>query len=125
MILVNHSQGLAQPTPPARLEFEVASIRASQFQSIDGEASLRESIDISPDGVTMLNVTLQSCIGWAYSVQDFQITGVLGSNRFDIAAKAAAPATGPTLRAMLRTLLAERSNLRFIGTPKGENLWLL
>jgi uncharacterized protein (TIGR03435 family) len=118
MILVNHSQGLAQPTPPARLEFEVASIRASQ-------ASLRESIDISPDGVTMLNVTLQSCIGWAYSVQDFQITGVLGSNRFDIAAKAAAPATGPTLRAMLRTLLAERSNLRFIGTPKGENLWLL
>jgi uncharacterized protein (TIGR03435 family) len=111
MILVIQSQGLAQTTSPARLEFEVASIRASQFQSIDGEGSLRESIDISTDGVTMRNVTLQSCIGWAYSVQGFQVTGVLGSDRFDIAAKAAAPATAPTLRAMLGSLLAERFKL--------------
>ena len=61
----------------------------------------------------MRNVTLQSCISWAYSVQDFQITGALGSDRFDITAKAAAPATAPTLRAMLGTLLAERFKLVF------------
>jgi uncharacterized protein (TIGR03435 family) len=93
--------------------FDVASIRASQFQSGDGEGSGRESIQISPDGLTMRNVTLQSCISWAYSVQDFQITGALGADRFDIVAKAAAPTTVPMLRAMLGTLLAERFKLAF------------
>jgi uncharacterized protein (TIGR03435 family) len=93
--------------------FDVASIRPSQFQSGDGEGSRRESIEISADRLTMRNVTLQSCIGWAYNLQDFQIVGALGADRFDIAAKAAAPVTVPTLRAMLGTLLAERFQLTF------------
>lgn len=61
----------------------------------------------------MRNVTLQSCIGWAYNVQDFQIAGTLSADRFDIVAKAATPVTVPTLRAMLGTLLAERFQLSF------------
>ena len=92
--------------------FDVASIRASQFQSGDGEGSGRESIQTSADGLTMRNVTLQSCISWAYSVQDFQIAGGLGADRFDIVAKAGAPANVPTLRAVLRTLLGERFKLK-------------
>lgn len=91
--------------------FDVASVRVSQFQSGDGEGSRRESIQISSDGLTMRNVTLQSCISWAYSVQDFQIAGALGADRFDIVAKAAAPTTVPMLRTMLGTLLAERFKL--------------
>jgi uncharacterized protein (TIGR03435 family) len=93
--------------------FDVASIRPSQFQSGDGEGSRRETIETSAGGLTVGNVTLQSCIGWTYSVQDFQIAGPLGVDRFDIAAKAAAPATVPMLRAMLGTLLAERFKLAF------------
>jgi uncharacterized protein (TIGR03435 family) len=93
--------------------FDVASIRASQYQSGDGEGSRLESIKISPDGLNMRNVTLQSCIGWAYSVQDFQIFGALSADRFDIAAKAAAKTTVPVLRAMMGTLLAERFKLTF------------
>lgn len=92
--------------------FDVASIRTSQFQSGDGEGSRRESIQISADGLTMRNVTLQSCISWAYSVQDFQIVGGLGADRFDIVAKAGAPANVETLRVMLGTLLAERFKLK-------------
>src|ERR1700730_12557278 len=88
--------------------FDVASIRASQFQSGDGEGSRRESIEVSGDRLTMLNVTLRACISWAYNVQDFQIDGPLGADRFDFAAKAASPASAPTLRAMLGALLAER-----------------
>ena len=93
--------------------FEVASIRAAQFQSSDGEGSRRETIEVSANGLTMHNVTLLSCISWAYKVQDFQIAGGLGAERFDIAAKAAAPANVPTLRAMLGALLAERFKLEF------------
>src|SRR5260370_38783555 len=92
--------------------FEVASIRASQFQSADGEGSGRESIQVSPDGLTMRNVTLQSCISWAYTVQDSQISGALGADRFDITAKAATPTTAAIMRSMLGTLLADRFKLK-------------
>jgi uncharacterized protein (TIGR03435 family) len=93
--------------------FEVASIRASQFQSADGEGSGRESVEASGDRLTMRNVTLRSCISWAYNLQDFQIAGDLRTDRFDITAKAAAPSTIPMLRAMLGTLLADRFQLTF------------
>src|SRR5215469_5891906 len=91
--------------------FEVASVRASQFQSGDGEGNGHESIQISPDGLTMRNVTLRSCISWAYSVQDSQITGALGPDRFDITAKAATPTSAAIMRSMLGTLLADRFKL--------------
>jgi uncharacterized protein (TIGR03435 family) len=94
-------------------KFDVASIRVSQFQSADGEGSGRENIEVSADRLTMRNVTLRSCISWAYNVQDFQVVGALGADRFDTTAKAAAPATVPELRAMLGTLLAERFKLVF------------
>jgi hypothetical protein len=53
--------------------FDVASIRESQFQSAGGEGNGRETIQTSADGLTMRNVTLKSCISWAYGVQDFQV----------------------------------------------------
>ena len=36
----------------------------------------------------------RSAIAWAYDVQDFQIEGNLGPDRFDVVAKAPAPAAG-------------------------------
>jgi uncharacterized protein (TIGR03435 family) len=97
--------------------FEVASIRASQYQSADGEGSGRESVEASGDRLTMRAVTLRSCIAWAYNVQDFQIVGNLGTDRFDITAKAGGPPTVPPtvsmMREMLGTLLADRFKLTF------------
>jgi len=93
--------------------FDVATIRASTFQAADGEGNGRERIEISGDTLTMRNVTLRSCIGWAYSLQDFQISGALGVDRFDITAKAPSTSTAPAMRAMLGTLLRERFNLAF------------
>jgi uncharacterized protein (TIGR03435 family) len=61
----------------------------------------------------MRNVTVRSSIGWAYEVQDFQVVGDLNADRFDIAAKAAAPSPAPMMREMLTKLLAERFNLKF------------
>jgi uncharacterized protein (TIGR03435 family) len=91
--------------------FDVASIRASQFQTADGEGNGRENIQVSADGITMRNVTLQTCVGWAYNVQDFQISGTLPPDRFDVVAKAAMSVPVPALRTMLGALLAERFKL--------------
>lgn len=93
--------------------FEVASIRPSEFQSADGEGSRRESIETSGDRLTLRDVTLRSCIAWAYNVQEFQIVGDLGSERFDIAAKAGGVATAAMMREMLGGLLAERFKRTF------------
>ena len=93
----------AQPAKPP--SFEVASISATQ----PGQ----ESIEFGPASLTMKNVRLTACIGWAYGVQDFQITGPSWLNDvwFDIFAKTANAATVAELRQMLQTLLADRFKL--------------
>ena len=96
-------------TQPA---FAVASIRpateAVRFES-DGETKLLPGI------VRMHDVTIETCIKWAYGVQRAQVSGprLLTSERYDITAKADDPATVDQMKAMMRTLLAERFKLAF------------
>lgn len=102
---------------PAALEqkFEVASIRPSQTPQGRGLPSLREDITTTPGSLTMRNVTLETCIRWAWRLNPYQVSGQdkLSTDRFDIAAKAGSPATESELRVMLQSLLAERFKLTF------------
>jgi bla regulator protein BlaR1 len=93
--------------------FDVASVKPSQAGSAGGEGSTRESISYDPGSLTMRNVTLKSCIQWAYSVAGYQVSGPawIGSRRYDIQAKAGSPATREQLRLMLRALLISRFHL--------------
>ena len=102
--------GQSAPASPA---FEVASVRVSQIGRAGGEGSRRQSIQFSPDSVTLRNASFRACIQWAYHVMDYQITGPdwMGSERYDIAAKSATNVTQDELRQMLRTLLADRFKL--------------
>jgi uncharacterized protein (TIGR03435 family) len=98
---------LAQ-TPP---EFEVASLKPnpSGFPGF--------SIIPLPGGkLNANNISLKRLIAVAYSVTDFQIFGNvpwLESDRYDMEARAAGPASLLQLRLMLRTLLADRFKLKF------------
>src|SRR5258708_22217964 len=97
----------AAPNPPA---FDVASIKPNQMGNAGGEKSERENITVSPEGVIMRNVSLRSCLKWAYEVKDFQISGPswLASQKYDIAAKTAPPTSNGQLRLMMQTLLSGR-----------------
>jgi uncharacterized protein (TIGR03435 family) len=92
--------------------FAAASIRPSaaevQFEH-DGKTVT------TPGTVTMRDVTVATCIKWAYGVQDSQISGPawLQSDHFDITAKADEPAADEKLKLMMRSLLAERFALSF------------
>lgn len=99
----------AQAQPP----FEVASVKASQLAKTGGEGSTRESVEISPGSLSMRNVTLGSCIRWAYGMKDFQIAapGWFTSERYDVIAKASTPVSNDQLRLMLQALLADRFKL--------------
>jgi uncharacterized protein (TIGR03435 family) len=101
----------ATAAPPA---FEAASVKPNKVGSAGGEGHTREKIEHSPVTLTMTNVTLNSCVKWAYGVRDFQILdapGWFASERYDIAAKTLAPASEDEFRLMLRALLAERFGL--------------
>src|ERR1700679_2398108 len=94
----------AQTTPP-RLSFEVASIHP-------GEPDQREaSMHTDPGVFSVHNVTLRSCVEWAYGIKPRQLTGPgwLADERFDIVAHAEdRTADDDQLRLMVQALLADR-----------------
>jgi hypothetical protein len=107
---------LAADTPSA---FEVASIRPSQQG--------REAVDVVPGSVTMHNMRLTGAIRWAYNVLDVQVSGPdwLNTTRFDIVAKAGAPAKEPELQKMMQKLLADRFKLELHRQTKELNAMVL
>ena len=104
--------------------FTVASIRPSdaavQFER-DGK------VDISPDALRMRDVTVNTCIKWAYKVQNSQVSGPdwIRSQHFDILAKAETPAKEDQMRLMLQALLAERFSLSFHREQKQLKVFAL
>ena len=107
--LLGASLAQGQGAAPA---FAVASIRPSsapvQFEH-DGRT------EITPGTLTMRDVTVATCIKWAYGVQDSQISGPewLQSEHFDIVAKADEAVGSERLKPMMQTLLADRFRLAF------------
>jgi uncharacterized protein (TIGR03435 family) len=100
------------PSSASAQAFAVASIRPSaesvQFES-DGETT------VTADAVRMRDVTIETCIKWAYGVQKGQVSGpgLLTSERYDIVAKADEAANDEQMRLMMRALLKERFQLAF------------
>jgi uncharacterized protein (TIGR03435 family) len=107
--------------------FEVASVKPNLIGRAAGEGSKREHADISPGSVNMRNVSLSSCVQWAYRVNEFQISGPdwLGSERFDIVAKAGSPAPDQQMRLMLRALLADRFKLALHSETRALPVYVL
>jgi uncharacterized protein (TIGR03435 family) len=107
--------------PPA---FAVATVRSSsgavQFEH-DGKT------ETSPVTLQMHDVTVHTCIKWAYGVQDNQISGPgwLDADHFDIVAKADSPATEAEMKLMLQTLLADRFQLTFHHQNKESKAFVL
>jgi uncharacterized protein (TIGR03435 family) len=75
----------------------------------------------------MRNVSLESCIRWAYNVPQRQISGPgwLNLERFDIVAKSSSPASEMQLRLMLQTLLADRFKLALHRESKEMSVFVL
>jgi uncharacterized protein (TIGR03435 family) len=92
--------------------FAVATIRPSaeavKFEH-DGKT------ETLPGSLRMRDVTVNTCIKWAYGVQDSQILGPgwMLADHFDISAKADGPVGNDEMKLMMRTLLAERFKLSF------------
>jgi uncharacterized protein (TIGR03435 family) len=100
-------RSFAQPA-----SFAIATIRPSAAEvkfEHDG------STEVAGDMLRMRDVTVDSCIKWAYDVQNSQIAGPawMDSDRFDITAKTEGPATIDEMKTRLKALLADRFHLTF------------
>ena len=85
------------------------------------------AIEFHGDTLSMRDVSVQTCIKWAYGVQDSQISGPgwIDSDKFDIVAKADSPATEAQMKQMMQTLLAERFQLSFHRQSKELKAFVL
>jgi uncharacterized protein (TIGR03435 family) len=101
----------------AQTSFAVATIRPSS-EAVQFEHDGRT--EVAPGLLQMHDVTVATCVKWAYGVQDSQISGSgwLQADHFDIMAKADGPATEEQMKLMLRTLLADRFKLSFHRVSK-------
>ena len=99
--------------------FDVASIRPCDAGG--------GPIDVKPGTVTMRCISLNGAIRWAYNVLDVQVTGPewLSTARFEIIAKAGAPAKEREMQPMMQKLLADRFKLELHRQTKEVNSMIL
>jgi uncharacterized protein (TIGR03435 family) len=99
--------GFSQALPPARIEFDTASVKPS--------ASTRLLRTMLRDGkLTTTGITLKTLVALAYDVREAEVSGGpewVASERFDINAKSG-PANATDLKQMVRSLLEDRFQLR-------------
>jgi uncharacterized protein (TIGR03435 family) len=75
----------------------------------------------------MRDVSVQTCIKWAYGVQDNQISGPawIQSEHYDIIAKADKPSTDEQMKLMMQSLLDDRFKLSFHHQSKELKAFVL
>jgi len=106
------ASALWAPGVQAQPSFAVAVIRPS---SEDVKFERDGKTETQPGHLMMKDVTVQTCIKWAYGVQRAQVAGPdeLEQTHYDIEAKADEPVHDEQLKLMMQTLLAERFGLKF------------
>lgn len=100
----------ARTQSPARLEFDVASIKANTSEN--GRSSIRPT----PTELFVENASLRKCVALAYNVSEDRDSAIsapdwLNFERYDIAAKFPAGTPLDQVRVMLQNLLADRFKL--------------
>ncbi len=100
--------GQASQVAPA---FDVASVKPSQHQV---GPDYNNQITYAATGLTARNVTLKRLLAEAYHLQLNQVSGPgwLSQNEYDIEARASGVSTREQMALMMRSLIAERFNLK-------------
>jgi uncharacterized protein (TIGR03435 family) len=115
--------GVAAKLPPPVTEFEVAEVRPSKPDSTT-------DVSIHNGRIEAIGLTLRQLIAAAYDLDDDENTVLggekwIGTDKFDIIAKAPPTTTDATLRAMLLTLLEQRFHLKVHHDLQPQSVYAL
>lgn len=83
---------------------------------------------IPPDGLTMINRSLESVVRYAFRVDDKRLSGLPAwafDERFDINAKASRPISEDERRQMVQSLLIDRFNLKARREPREQQVYVV
>lgn len=118
LLSVVSSAALAQ-APPAKLEFEVASVKTGEPITA-GTTQVDIGMHIDGAQVRFNSLALRDLLRWAYKVKTYQIEGPdwMVSERYEIAAKLPAGATRDQVPEMLQNLLKDRFQMVMHMTKK-------
>jgi uncharacterized protein (TIGR03435 family) len=107
MVISSAVAAFSQAQQAASPSFSAALIKLNRSGN-NGRQSM------TPGRMSFSSVSLKECIMSAYELRNYQVAGPawLSTDRFDIVATADGPASDADLRAMLKTLLADRFRLR-------------
>ncbi len=110
---------------PARLEFEVAAVKAAAPLDTKNGTSYSRHIDGAQ--VWFRRASLRDCLRIAYRVRDYQIEGPawLASARFDISGKVPDGCTQEQVPEMLQALLEDRFALKLHRASKSLPVYFL
>jgi len=125
-VLIAILPGLLPGQNPARVQFEVASVKRVHEGPPPGD--IPRNLDTSPGHLTMRNAPLRHAIIWAYDLKDYQVSGpdwIKGDERYDIVAKAAGPVPESQVRLMLQALLTDRFQMKAHLEPKEMSVYVL
>lgn len=118
---VPNPPGTIEKLPPQITEFEVAEVRPSK-------PGTEMKYDMTNGRLEAYAVTIKDMVGFAYNLEEYMLPGGekwLDDDKFDVIAKADPTVTDGTLRAMLRTLLAERFHLKSHFEEQPVGVWAL
>ncbi len=123
LLMIAGSACVAKPVL-AQAPFEVAVIRPSSGQV---KFERNGKTEAAFGTLRMHDVTVSSCIQWAYGKPQALITGpaALTEARYDITAKTDPHATKEQMQEMLRALLSERFKLAFHAEKKELRVYTL
>jgi uncharacterized protein (TIGR03435 family) len=116
-------------SPDAEPRFEVSSIRATDISQFTGGGKVPPiGVRTLPNGMNATLATVRMLVVFAYQLRDYQVVGGpdwMGSDRFDITARAASAVTPEGARRMLRSLLRDRFMLRAHTETRQADLHVL
>jgi uncharacterized protein (TIGR03435 family) len=103
--------------------FEVVSVKPN----VGSDLSIL-GIPTPPEGLTMINRSLESIVRYAFRVDDKRLSGVPAwafDERFDINAKVSRPISDDERRQMVQSLLIDRFHLKTRRKPREQHVYVV